>query len=127
MRTLRLIPALIAGVLTLAPAAAWACGDKPCGSGSCPMAAHPMPASGDAAAVAQAPGTHAVLEISGMKCGNCSAKVQAALGKVEGVNASYVDHSTGKAEVAFDAARTNADALARLVTDLGYAAKVATR
>lgn len=127
MRMFRRILALIASVITLAPAAAWACGDKPCGSGSCPMAAHPMPASGDAAAVAQAPGTHAVLEISGMKCGNCSAKVQAALGKVEGVNASYVDHSTGRAEVAFDAARTNAEALARLVTDLGYAARVATR
>lgn len=120
IRTLTIIVAL------LIPSAAFACGDKKCGEGSCPMAAHATPPAGDSAAVATAPGTHAVLEVAGMSCGNCSSKVQAALSKVAGVNAAAVSHSTGKAEVAFDATKTNAEALAKIVDELGYDAKVAT-
>jgi copper chaperone CopZ len=62
-----------------------------------------------------APGTHATFTLTGMSCGSCSEKAKAAFLGVQGVNAVTVDHSTGKAEVAFDSAKTNVDALVKAV------------
>ncbi len=68
--------------------------------------------------------TQATLDIQGMSCGNCSSKVQAALSRIDGVVAAEVSHSTGKAQVEFDAARTSPQALVEAVDELGYDAQV---
>lgn len=70
--------------------------------------------------------THAILNIQGMSCGGCSSKVQAALTRIDGVVAADVSHSSGKAQVEFDGARTSAQALALAIDELGYDAQVAS-
>ena len=69
--------------------------------------------------------THATLDIQGMSCGGCSSSVQTALTRIDGVVTAEVSHSTGKAQVDFDAARTSTEALVAAVDELGYEARVA--
>ncbi|MCO4747363.1 MAG: heavy-metal-associated domain-containing protein [Proteobacteria bacterium] len=96
---------------------AFACGGKaPCGS-SCDMAAHADATAADD--VAAAAGEKVTLNVSGMTCGSCASRVTAALKAVDGVNAAKVDHATGVASIAFDAAKTDADALIAAVAELG--------
>lgn len=98
---------------------ALACGGKPCGDCD---GAHDQAKVED---VSKAAGTHVALNVTGMTCGACSAKVTAALKALEGVNAVSVDHETGKAEVAFDESKTNADAMIAAISKLKFAATVA--
>lgn len=118
-----MLRAFIVSVALLVPSAAFACGGKDCG-GTCPMAGHASTPATDASAVAQADGTKVKLSLKGMTCGSCSGKVTAALQAIDGVNAVSVSHETGLAEIAFDAGKTSSEALAKVVTDLGYAATV---
>lgn len=118
-----MIRALVLSIGLLAPGVAFACGGSDCG-GKCPMPSHAS-ASTDADAVAQAEGTKVKLAVSGMSCGSCAGKITAALQAIEGVNAVSVSHEKGEAEVAFDAEKTSAEALAKVVTDTGYTASVA--
>jgi copper chaperone CopZ len=95
------------------PSAALACGDKKCDKEGCALpaaSAAPLPTDG----------THVHLAITGMSCGSCATKVQAALTGVKGVKGATVDHATGIAEVAYDASATNVDALLRAVNDGGH-------
>ena len=95
------------------PSAALACGGKKCDKEGCALpaaAAAPLPADG----------THVKLHITGMSCGACATKVQAALSGVKGVKGATVDHATGVAEVAYDASLTNVDALLKAVNDGGH-------
>ena len=103
---------------------ALACGaDGKCG-GACAMSG--APAATSTAAVDQAAGTKLTLAVTGMSCGACAAKIEAALKGIKGVNAAAVDHASGTAKVAFDASLTNADALLAAVKGLGkYGASVA--
>ncbi len=78
----------------------------------------------DIQAVQQAEGAKATLDVSGLKCGNCVKKVKAALSAVDGVIAVAVDLSSGKAQVAFDAAKVSPERLAQVVTETGYQATV---
>lgn len=76
--------------------------------------------------VSKAEGTQLALAITGMHCGNCSSKITEALTKADGVNAASVDHESGLAQIAFDAEKTNAKALMKVVSSAGdFKVKVA--
>lgn len=64
---------------------------------------------------------HLKLAIAGMSCGHCVASVRRALGAVPGVEVQ--DVKVGAAEVAYDPARTRADAIVEAVRDEGYEAQ----
>jgi copper chaperone len=61
---------------------------------------------------------HATFEISGMSCGHCVKAVNQTLEKADGVTVEQV--AIGSATVQFDPARTDAEAIARLIDDAGY-------
>ena len=63
------------------------------------------------------------LNIEGMKCEKCSAKVREALLAVPGVTEAKVDHNGGKAVVTCDASVKDED-LCMAVLDSGFKAKV---
>ncbi len=73
--------------------------------------------------VAATEGTQVAFSIEGMSCGDCSAKVVTALNGIDGVNAAAVDYQTGEARVAFDAAKTNPEALLAAIQKVGYKAE----
>ena len=62
--------------------------------------------------------TETTLTIAGMHCSHCVMKVQRALSALPGVAVKQVE--IGKAELAFDAARTGEAALRKAVEDAGY-------
>lgn len=97
---------------------AFACGGKACGH--CDQA----PSHTSVDDISEAPGTHLALNVTGMKCGACSKKVTNALKAIEGVNAVSVDHESGKAKVAFDEGKTNADAMIAAIEKLSFEASV---
>lgn len=72
------------------------------------------------------PGNHdtsLVLDIMGMSCDHCIARVRKALAGVAGVGDS--DVRVGSARVEFDSAAVSADDIAAAVTRAGYPATVA--
>jgi len=111
--------ALFLGVLACAPAAL-ACEGGDCPA-NCPMSS--QTAQNDD--VDAAAGTKIVLAIDGMHCGKCADHIAAALEAVDGVNAASVDYTTGRAKIAFDAKKTNVDALIAVVKQTDdFSAKV---
>ncbi len=114
-----MVKSLVIATLLLTSNVALACGGKPCGDCA---EAHEEAKVED---ITKAPGTHVALDVTGMTCGACSKKVTAALKALEGVNAVSVDHETGKAEVAFDAAKTTTDAMIAAIQSLSFEAAVA--
>ena len=62
--------------------------------------------------------TDLTLTITGMHCSHCVMKVQRALAALPGVAVKKVE--IGKADLAYDAARSGMDALRRAVQDAGY-------
>jgi copper chaperone CopZ len=106
---------LLASLVLAAPAAALACGDKPCSEAGCKM-----PAAGAPTSQLPADGTRAAMTIEGMKCGACAAKIKTAIDAIPGVKGSVVDAAGGSAEVAFDATKTNAAAIVAAVNSLGH-------
>ena len=65
------------------------------------------------------------LEIDGMTCASCVARVEKALGKVEGVVFAQVNLATETAQVQFASGIVDVDALVAAVDRAGYAAKPA--
>ena len=63
-----------------------------------------------------------VLDISGMTCGSCAARVERTLAGAEGVGEAGVNYATRRATVAFDPAATNPEALVKAVERVGYGA-----
>jgi copper chaperone CopZ len=63
------------------------------------------------------------LEISGMTCGHCVARVTKALAGVPGVSVKSVE--VGHAEVAFDPAQADPVRIAGAVSEIGFAARPA--
>src|SRR5436305_6259882 len=61
------------------------------------------------------------LEIGGMTCASCAARIERKLNKLEGVEAT-VNYGTEEAAVSFDPARVDVDALIALVEATGYTA-----
>ena len=66
------------------------------------------------------------LQISGMTCSHCQAKVERALQSVAGVTSATVDLSAGSAEVDTTGGVTG-DQLVAAVTRAGYRASVAAQ
>jgi len=62
------------------------------------------------------------IQVGGMTCAACSARVQRALERTDGVQDAAVNLMTGEATVTFDATRTDAARLAEVVRDTGYEA-----
>ncbi|MDZ4339881.1 MAG: heavy metal translocating P-type ATPase [candidate division NC10 bacterium] len=62
-----------------------------------------------------------VLPIRGMHCASCAGHIEKALQAVSGVEQASVNFGAERADVRFDPARTSADALQRVVRELGYA------
>ena len=91
---------------------ALACGGKDCGS--CDMAAKAA-ASSD---LTQVDGSSVTLTVSGVTCGGSAKAFHAAVLGIEGVTGATVD-ATGKAEVKFDAARTDVEKLIAAVAETG--------
>ncbi len=60
------------------------------------------------------------LEVSGMTCGSCSARVQKTLNKQEGVEEAHVNLATNRAVVRFDPDLVSVDDLVAAVTRTGY-------
>ena len=62
-----------------------------------------------------------VLPIRGMHCASCAGHIEKALQAVSGVEQASVNFGAERADVRFDPARISADALQRVVRELGYA------
>ncbi len=60
------------------------------------------------------------LGIEGMTCASCSARVERALSRLEGVEEASVNLATGRATVRFDEEALDAGVLAETVSDTGY-------
>ena len=67
----------------------------------------------------------AKLNVTGMHCGHCQAKVERALKGVSGVYTAVVDLQDGEAEVDFNDDAVTTDQLVAAVAKAGYAAKLA--
>ena len=52
------------------------------------------------------------LQVEGMDCSACGRRLQAVLGRLDGVGAVEADHVTGRVRVRFDPSRVEAGALA---------------
>ena len=109
----------VVAALGLAAPAALACGGSTeCDKSHCKM----KPQSEVETAMAKvdaADGTKASFTVTGMSCGNCSDAVTGVLSAIEGVNAAAVSHADGMAKVAFDAEKTDVDALIAAVNKIG--------
>lgn len=60
------------------------------------------------------------LPVEGMTCASCVARVEKALGKVEGVHNVAVNFATEKANFEIDLSKTDLKEIARVVEDAGY-------
>lgn len=63
------------------------------------------------------------LNIEGMSCAACSAKIERKLNKLEGVKGAAVNLATNKATVEYDSNRLKASDLIKIIADLGYQAE----
>ena len=57
------------------------------------------------------------LQVGGMDCGACERRLQAVLGRLDGVGGVTADHAAGRVEVRFDPARVSAEALGRAAAE----------
>ena len=64
--------------------------------------------------------TDAELEVSGMTCGSCAARVEKVLGRQKGVTTAGVNFATGRAHVEFDPAVISLDEMAVAIGKIGY-------
>jgi heavy metal translocating P-type ATPase len=81
-------------------------------------AAHDVRAGG--AAEAPQGVTEVELNVSGMTCGSCAARVQKTLGRQAGVERADVNFATERATVVFDPAQVGLDSLVAAVGKIGY-------
>lgn len=66
------------------------------------------------------------LNIKGMSCAACSAKIDKVLNNQEGVINASVNLSTSKATIAFDKSRVNVSEIIEKINSLGYSATLST-
>ena len=68
-----------------------------------------------------------VLDLRGMTCSSCAARIEKALKGVPGVTSAAVNFATEQAHVRFEPSRTRPDDLLRAVEGEGYKARIAVR
>ena len=71
----------------------------------------------------EVPFATAELELGGMHCGACAARIEHALGRVPGVASASVNLATARAFVSYNGSAISAGELCRTVADVGYSAK----
>ena len=71
----------------------------------------------------EVPFATAELELGGMHCGACAARIEHALGRVPGVASASVNLATARAFVSYNGSAVSADELCQTVADVGYSAK----
>lgn len=76
------------------------------------------------AGAAEAADRTVTLAVKNMSCVTCPITVKAALKRVPGVRSANVNIKTKLAVVSFDDTKTNAQALAKASTDVGFPARV---
>jgi len=69
-----------------------------------------------------APPKQIVLQVENMTCPACSITIERALATLPGVTAKRIDTQAATVTVTFDAERTNAAAIAKVITDAGFPA-----
>ena len=70
----------------------------------------------------------AVLQVTGMDCADCAAKVEKALKGLPGVRAARISFPQGRLEIEYDALQANAAIITKKIRSLGYdAAEFASR
>ncbi|WP_414045064.1 heavy metal translocating P-type ATPase [Macrococcus equi] len=67
---------------------------------------------------------HVELEISGMTCAACSSRIEKVLNKQEDIQRATVNLTTEKANIDYFPGNLNVDDLIRIISKLGYSAKV---
>jgi cation-transporting ATPase V len=87
--------------------------------------AEPPPATAPPGGGAQLAAGHAVVEldVSGMTCGSCAARVQKALSSAPGVAQASVNYATGRATVELEDGEKDRQALVEAVERVGYGAR----
>lgn len=68
----------------------------------------------------------AILKVNGMTCPSCLTTIQTALTKQNGVGEVNVLFNAGKVKAQFDENATDAQTLANVVSELGYAVEKVT-
>jgi copper chaperone len=63
------------------------------------------------------------MKVDGMTCGGCVASVTRVVKALPGVDAARVDLASGSAEIDFDPARCDADAIRNAIEGAGYDAR----
>jgi copper chaperone CopZ len=66
------------------------------------------------------------MNISGLKCPNCSSRIKAALENVDGVETADVSHTDGRAEISWTGGEPYPDRLIKAVEKIGYRAETVT-
>lgn len=64
--------------------------------------------------------TKVTLKLSNMSCPSCMTKIQKALSQINGVEKISVLFNAGKVKAEIDESQTEPNALAKVVTSLGY-------
>ncbi len=67
-----------------------------------------------------AKGSKAELNITGMSCAACSAKIEKKLNKTEGIVQATVNLATGRASVEYDVSKVKINDIIKIIQDLGY-------
>lgn len=60
------------------------------------------------------------LRVNGMTCTACERRIERALAQVDGVMRSNADHRAAQVRIAFDPARTSAEAVQARIAQAGY-------
>jgi copper chaperone CopZ len=71
----------------------------------------------------EVPFATAELELGGMHCSACAARIEHALGRVPGVASASVNLATARAFVSYNGSAISAGELCQTVADVGYSAK----
>lgn len=74
--------------------------------------------------MAMTSGTRTILRSDELSCPSCVAKIEKALGAVEGVAGAKVRFNSGRIEVDHDAERVSAESLVEVVRRAGYGSRV---
>ena len=60
------------------------------------------------------------LDIKGMSCGICAAKIENSLKKLEGVSKASVDHKVGKGTVVYDESKVSPEKIVEACNKTGF-------
>jgi Copper chaperone len=61
-----------------------------------------------------------VFSVAGMSCASCERRVEAALGRLDGVRVARADHERGEVRVVFEPARSPEESVRGTIAAAGY-------